>query len=245
MQELIIFFGMLIFSLILENTVISKKKVGAFSMVTKRLAYIGVFVHEVAHKSMCVLLRVDSKDFSVRWRTRLGERSPHGSVTLRETPNFIQAVLICFAPLYVSTWLFFLCLQLAFSPYNFHPLINISSGVLCLSLALGAAPSPADFSKISQAIHESPSYSLYQMFLVVVSTLLLWFLLITTQIVFILDIFYYLSISGIYGVLKGSIYGINYLMNKIHASNYERPTKFHLKGFMRRRYRPKKPFREW
>jgi hypothetical protein len=88
-------------------------------------------------------------------------------------------------------------------------------------------------------------YSIFQIFLVIFSILILWGVLVATQVVFILDFFYYISVIAIYWTLKGGFLGLNYFKNKIQASDFEKPDKQSIWRRTRKRYKPIKPFEEW
>ena len=245
-EELIIFFIVLIISLIAENIIKKGKRVlGPFHPIILRLALIGVIVHEMAHWVMSVAVGSKPRSISVKWRNeKYGYRAPTGSVEPNKPVSFLQAVTVCFAPLYISTWFTFLSLVVMLSS-GFNPIVRIIAGLLVFSLVIGAAPSTQDFKTILYAYRLDPSHSLYQIFLICFSGLLVWFILSITQIQFTLDVFYYLSIVGIYLILKGSVLGIKGIIGKISSRNYQKPSKSDFKGFTRRHYKPKKPPREW
>ncbi|MFX1595385.1 MAG: hypothetical protein ACFFBK_04905 [Promethearchaeota archaeon] len=246
LEELVIFFIILCISLVVRNTVSKGKRVlGPFYPIVLRLEFIGVVFHEVSHWVMSVVVGSKPKSLSIKWRNeKYGFRSPHGSVKPENLESLLQAVVIVLAPLYFSTWLIFLFFFIMLSPANIL-LVRVIAGFLCISLVLGAAPSTQDFRCIGVAFRLDPSHSMYQILLVICSGLILWGVLLFTQVQFILDIFYYLSIAGIYFVLKGSIFGIKSIIYRSSSQNYQKPSKVHFKGFTRRHYKPKKPHREW
>jgi len=66
-----------------------------------------------------------------------------------------------------------------------------------------------------------------------------------TQVVFILDIFYYLSIIGLYLVLRFSFLGISRGISELQSRNFRRPSKVRIRRFTRTHYKPRKPKKEW
>lgn len=246
MQILVVFMGVLIISLGAHYTLSQGKRIlGPFYPIVLRIGYLGVLVHECAHYSMSLVVGRKPDSFSVKWRDeKTGIRSPQGAVAMDKPPSFLQAIVICFAPLYISTWLIFLCLRIALSS-DFDPYLRILSGVLFISLLIGAAPSSADFMQISNAIHNDPSNSLYQIVLIFVSAGILWVLLQFTPIIFTIDEYYFFTIAGFYLILKFSIKGFKFMVHKINPVNYAKPTKIKFKRLTRQHYRPKKPRREW
>lgn len=246
LEELVIFFIILCISLAVRNNLSKGKRVlGPFYPILLRLEFVGVIVHEISHWVMSVAVGTKPESISIKWRNeKNGFRSPHGAVKPKKLESFLQAVVICIAPLYISTWLIFIFFFIVLSPF-YILLLRIIAGFLCISLILGAAPSTQDFRCIGQAFRLDPSHSMYQILLIICSGLILWGILLFTQVQFILDVFYYLSIAGIYFVLKGSVFGIKSIIYKLSSRNYQKPSRVHFKGFTRRHYTPKKPHREW
>ena len=99
-----------------------------------------------------------------------------------EKITFMQALMVGLAPLFISTWLLFWSLSILFTD-KFEPIIRILAGLFCLSLLIGAAPSSEDFKHIPRAFKRDPLYSLYQILLVIVSIVILWFLIMAHRIV--------------------------------------------------------------
>ena len=245
-QLVIIFIAVLIISLIAKYAISQGKRVlGPFYAILLRLRLLGVFVHESAHWIMSFAVGHKPEDFSVKWRekkTRI--RDPHGSIKFSRPPSFLQAFVICLAPLFISTWLIFLTLMITINPLM-NPIIRIIAFLVMISLILGAAPSSVDFNQILNAIHNDPSNSLYQVVLISIAASILWLLLQFTPLVLTVDEYYFLTIAGLYLALKFGIQGFKFMIHKINPVNYSKPEKIKFKRLTRQHYRPKKPHREW
>jgi hypothetical protein len=238
-EELWVFLIILISSIIAHNLLL-KDRSGYFYPIILRLAFIGVVVHEISHYVMNLAVGIKPEGITIRWRDKQTHvRSPHGAV-LSKPRSFLQAFVICLAPLYISTWLIFFSLHMMVDS-EFIPMIRILAGFFFISLLLGASPSAQDFNNIPNSFRIDPSHSLYQIFLVFISGLILWLILISIHIKFILDVFYYLSIIGIYLLLKFSLIGMNRIVQRINLTNYRKTPKLKYKRFTRRHYKPKKP----
>lgn len=243
LEELIVFFIVLTLSL-LARSIVDKEKLGAIYHIVLRLQFIGVTVHEFSHYIMNLAVGIKPVGIRIKWRNeQTQQRSPHGSVGSKPR-SFLQGLLICLGPLYISTWLAFLCLGVTLSSV-FHPVIRIIAGFICISLILGAAPSGTDFNNIPKAFRKDPRNSFYQIFLILLSGVILWTILLYTQIIFFLDVFYYLAIAGLYLSLKFSFIGIHKVITKLSSRDFKKPAKIKFKRFTRPLYKPKKPQTEW
>ena len=238
-QEIIIFFGILIISLIVKNVFLNPKYSGPFYPFILRFRVVGVTVHELAHYIMSLAVGMKPSEIKVFWRDSEGRRNPHGHVMV-EMGSFLQQFLSCLAPLYISTWLIFLSIPIWLSS-AFDPVIRIIAFLFTISLFLGAAPSSTDFRLIGKAFTRDYSYGFYQIFLIFISTLILFGILIAYEIVLTLDVFYYLGIAGIYLILKFSFIGVNNLFDMLATRDYTKPQNEIPRRLKHRRYRPKKP----
>ncbi|UCC20599.1 MAG: hypothetical protein JSV62_04745 [Promethearchaeota archaeon] len=241
LDELLLFIGVYIISLGMSGFLMSDRA-GVLKPIALRIFFIGVLFHEVAHYGISLVSGKIPEKISIKWRhEEYGVRYPHGSVKHFKPPSFLQAVLISFAPLYLSTWLiFFLWFGVIFSPF-YDPIIKTISIFFLFSLLLTASPSSQDIVLIGNAFKTDQKNSLYQILLIVCSSLILLSFLTITQIVFLLDFFYYIAIAGIYLSLKFSILGIRRLI--ISLQNHKKPQKISL-NLSRKRYKPINPRRE-
>ncbi len=244
-EELLIFLGVLVISLILSSFIYSDRS-GVLRPILLRVCFIGVFIHEFSHYLMSLVVGKRPDSFYVKWQKKneLNEGGPYGRITLENPPSFLQAFIIALAPLYISTWLIFLLwFGVIFSPY-FNPLVKTIAVFILISLVLTASPSKADLRYISISFKKDTTNSCYQVFLISMSGLILWLFLIFTQISLILDFFYYVAIAAIYLVLKFSLIGIRKISMKIQSRNFKQPEKIKFKQFSRHHYKPKKPWKE-
>jgi len=244
-EEPLVFLGILIISLIVSRFLLSDNA-GLFKSITIRLFFIGVIFHEFCHYFMSLVVGHVPDRIEIKWHNEKdGSRNPRGLVKPGKPLSFLQTFLISFAPLYLSTWLiFYLWFGVVFNP-QFLPIIRVFAGFISFSLLLTAAPSSGDFRMISRAFRDDSTHSWYQIFLVILSTIILWLILATFQIYFLLDVFYYLAIAGLYLLLKFSFIGIHKTLGILHSRDYKKPPKVRMKPFTRKHYKPKKPHTEW
>ncbi|MFW9874626.1 MAG: hypothetical protein ACFFG0_16085 [Candidatus Thorarchaeota archaeon] len=242
LDELLIFLGVYIISLGMSSFLMSDRA-GVLKPIALRLGLIGVLFHELAHYGMSIAVGRKPADISVKWRDDKYRhiRNPHGLIASHRPESFLQAFVIALAPLYLGTWLiFFLWFGVIFTPL-YDPLIKTLAVFTLLSLLLGASPSGQDLRKIGYAFKHDPKNSWYQVLLIVCSNLILLSFIAITHIVFLLDVFYYLAITGIYLTLKFSIQGVRRII--ISFQNPKKPRKVR-SNLSRKRYKPKNPGRE-
>lgn len=241
LQEPIIFIIILIVSNILSY-LLQKEYFRRLQPLALRFFFVGVIVHEVCHYIMNLVVGIKPEWIRISWRDReTGIRNPNGAVQSKPR-SFVQAIFICLAPLYIGTWLVFLTLTIALNP-SFNIYIRIFSGLFCFSILIAAAPSGQDFNNIHRAFRNSPAHSWYQVFLIFLSGVTMWVILINTQIVFPLDVFYYFSLIGIYFMFKFSFMGSKKLILHIKSRNFRKPHEVKISPFLRRQYKPKKPLK--
>jgi hypothetical protein len=237
-EELFVFTLIFFISLVL-NYFVSKRILGPFYPFVLRLGYIGVAFHEVAHYMMVLAVGAKPDGIYIKWRA--GEqnvRAPHGRVGSKHQMSFLQASVAALAPLYFSTWAIFLCLEVVFSPV-FSPILRVLAGIVSISLLIGAAPSGGDLNFVVYAFRRDTPHSLYQIGLLVLSAVILWNLLFFSGVEFFLDVFYYLSLAGIYLFLKYGFIGIYFAYQKFNSRNPKKIRSLHMKRYIRRRYKPR------
>ena len=241
-EDIAWFIIVLISSIIIKNALFSRD-IGPFKSLLMGLAYIGVIVHELCHFVMSLIVGIIPRGIEVKYRSeRTGMANPHGSVTTKPQLNFLQALLICLAPLYISTWLIFWSLAITFNELQV-PLVRILAGFFCFSLFIGAAPSNPDFKNIPSAFQKDPSHSIYQISLVSFSILLNWIIISTYQITFWLDVYYYVTIAITYFLLKYSFVGVSKIINILRFKYLQGYPRYNHKKFTRRTYKPIKSHR--
>lgn len=245
-DELSLFLSILIISLVINNLLFKNTdKIGLFGPILLRLAYIGVVVHEISHYIMCIVVGVKPEHLKIKWRhEKSGERSPYGYVKPGRKVSFLQGFIVSYAPLYISTWLIILTFTI-FPSSSFNPIVRVIAFFFCISLFIGAAPSTTDFNYILNAFKLDTTHTFYQIFLVCLSGIILWGVLLYTQVIFPLDVLYYLAIAGLYLFLKFSLLGIHRLVSLVRSRDFRKPMKIKFKSFTRPLYKPKKTKSEW
>jgi len=219
-EDIIWFFVILISSKILSTLLFSGDR-GPFKRIIMGLAYVGVLVHELSHYIVNIVVGIMPRGIEVHYRSRkTGMPNPHGSVTSSPKRNFLQAFLICLAPLFISTWLIFWSLSIIFA-VQYNPLIRISAGFLCFSLFIGAAPSNTDFKNILRAFQKDPSHSIYQISIVSLSILLNWLIVSYYQITLMFDVYYYVVIMITYYLLKYGVIGLNKMVENLRFRYFQ------------------------
>jgi len=93
------------------------------------LFFIGVIIHELSHRLMCIITGIPAHNISVRYRPY-----PHGSVSPKEPYQYtlMQGLLLGFAPLLIGTWCIHFLLVAAFNPW-FHPVFRVFAGFCSVS----------------------------------------------------------------------------------------------------------------
>jgi len=207
--------------------------------IIQAISIIGVIIHELCHLLLCLLTNTKVKKVTLvkKIKDRREENKSRfgGEVTLnrRTRISFLQASIISFAPLYISFWLFFSIVELMIDPDINVVLFYIYLFIL-ISITLAAAPSFVDLGTIPKAFHDNPSYSLYQIFLLVLSIFSVWMISFVYKIQFIHEILVYVLIFLSYYAFKYVFKEINY----ITITMYKVSRTFKYKRFKRRRYKP-------
>jgi len=239
LQELYVFGIILGISLFFRYLLSKGRSISPFYGILIRLMYIGVLIHEISHYLISLLVGIKPKEIKVKYRHKeTGPISPHGHVKVKPR-SFLQSFLIAFAPLYIATWLAVLFFTITASS-NYWLVIRVIAGILLVSTIMGAAPSNGDLSFFYHSVRFEPLYTLYQIFLIIVSIFIVWALLVYFDIIFFLDVFYYLSVAAIYWGLKLGFMGISKGMF-LMRSHSQKPHKLKIRRFALRRYKPKKP----
>ncbi|MFW9939431.1 MAG: hypothetical protein ACFFFT_00225 [Candidatus Thorarchaeota archaeon] len=203
--------------------------------------FIGVIAHELSHRVMCAITGVPTSGMSVTYRDDKTRRvAPQGYVTPRQEyqMSFLQALLVCFAPVLIGAWIIYFLLQVALSS-SFDPLFRIIAAFCALSVLLASSPSGSggDLSFIKFGYQNGPQHSQYQIFLVVISFLITWFIVGVYNIIFPVEFFYYFLLIFFYVLLKYGLISIRLLFNKVQNRNDRIPTKVK-RRLIRRRFRP-------
>ena len=173
------------------------------------VAFVGVFVHEVAHYTVSALVGGNPGKMRVKFRNEDKTRiSPHGSVSNPEfeKQSVLQAFTISFAPLLVSTLLFMFCLDVVFHLQT-DLWVKVVAILFCVSLVFGLKPSGQDVKVVGYAYQNDPRYSRYQIFLLLLSGVLVWlfadlyFIPLPFEVLYYAE--YFVVLTAFYFGLKG------------------------------------------
>jgi len=185
------------------------------------VAFIGVFIHELAHFTLGILFGAKMGKITVRYRSRKIPRvSPHGWVDNPEyeRQSFLQVFMISFAPLFVSTFLFMFCLDIIFHIQT-EIWIKVIAIVFCVSLLIGSEPSGQDVKLVGRKFTNDPKYSLYQVSLVLLSGTLVWVFIDLYSISLPFEVLYYIEyflfLALFYYCFKSVFWVISKLTNAI------------------------------
>ncbi|MBY8987816.1 MAG: hypothetical protein KGD61_05130 [Candidatus Lokiarchaeota archaeon] len=196
------------------------------------VAFIGVFVHEMAHFILSNMFGVKTGKVSVKYHSRHKiSVAPHGSVVLPEFErnSFIQTFVISFAPLFVSTFLFMFCLDIIFRIQT-ELWIKAVAFVFSISLFIGSEPSGQDVRLVGVTFKRNPNYSLFQIFLVVISGVIVWifvdlyFISLPFEVLYYIEYFifvalFYYCLKIIFWVMGKIIKGISTAYGKSIVSS--------------------------
>ncbi|MHA2037800.1 MAG: hypothetical protein ACXACX_15405 [Candidatus Hodarchaeales archaeon] len=241
-EELPFILGFMIFSLILSY-VAFRYVSRPFSQIITALAVIGIIIHEICHYVMCVVTRSPVEDVTLvkkldfKEEQRLGY---YGEVKVQEHRiSFLQAILIGFAPLYLSFWLFFFLLEvLLYTQVN--TVVFIICIFLMISISFSAAPSFADFLIIPRVFLNDYNHSMYQIFLIVLSFLLTFIVLTIFDLQGFHEFIVYLIVTGFYFGFK---YGFRFTVYLLHNNRFTGNILSNRRNFRRyskRGYNPEK-----
>jgi hypothetical protein len=128
------------------------------------LFFLGVIVHEFSHLIVSLICGVPVERIEIKWRGSDGFGvAPHGSIATGDVPHesFMQGLMISFAPLLVSTFLFFGCIDII-TIINTSFFIKIFATFLAISLLLTAAPSKQDLNVVAWAISNDILLAFFQ-----------------------------------------------------------------------------------
>jgi len=196
------------------------------------LAFIGIAVHEVAHYTLGTLFGANPSKMRVKYRS--DDKSivaPHGSVKFPEIQrsSLLQIFTISFAPLLVSTFLLMFCLDVIFNIQT-ELWVKVVAIVFSISLIIGSEPSGQDIKQIGYSFQRDPRYSTYQIFLLVLSGVLVWLFVDIYYFALPFEVLYYIGyfivLTSFYFALKGifwiggrTVKGIAKKMGKVQVAS--------------------------
>ncbi len=245
-EELLFMGGFLLFS-ILVSYLLFKYIPSPLNKVVRALAIVGIVIHELCHVLMCLITNTSIEHIKLleRTETKYGsnkyEYNGRVKVNSQKRLTFLQALLISLAPLIFSFWLFFslweLLLTTSLNLFLFFLVIFVM-----VSIVLAASPSAADLFCIPAAFKEDPRYSMYQIFLLILSIITVWSIIVINQFSFIHEIISYILIMVFYYIYKYSFIGIDKIWYVIFLKKRDpNQQKLKYRRFMRRRFKPTKP----
>lgn len=208
------------------------------------VSIIGIVVHELCHIIMCLITNTHIESISLVHRVKLDKPDKYfgygGQVNVRdERISFLQGFLIGFAPLYLSFWLFFFLWGQISNPHIDFWFFLFYLFVM-ISIIFSAAPSFADLYLIPKSFYNDVRYSLYQIFLVIISIILVSGIIHNFNLAFFHEVFLYILIYIAYNIFKYGFKGIYYIMLNIRSNKMgvSRFRKRHYKDLTRRRRKP-------
>jgi hypothetical protein len=243
-EEIVFMVGFAVFSIIL-STILLKYSPNPLYTISRFIAIVGIIIHELSHALMCVITNTRIR------KIKLLERSDGksafglnygGRVELKDYVKltFLQALLIGFAPIYISFWLFFFLWEQLKNP-SLDVLVFYIYIFVMISLVLSAAPSFADVLAIFGAFHFDWRYSLYQTGLVLLSISTVWLVVDYYQIQFFHEIVAYVLVFIGYYVFEVGFKGLKAIYYHFFGRKKQsRPIYMKPKALTRRRIKPKK-----
>jgi len=233
-EDLILFAVILLINVIVCGIIYQKRK--KLSLIWKALGVAGIFVHEVSHFLMCLITGVTPTSLRVSYR------GLHGSVSVKDFKrvSFLQAFVCGIAPLLIMSYLAYYCLMLFFEP-ALKDIYRIFAGFGFISLIIGASPSRVDLRFIGYAFNNDPLYSLYQVGLVILSGVMIYFISLQISIPYYLSFLWYICMGIGYYVIKYLFLGarkmVEYLL--IHMGRNRR-RQVRSSELYRKRHRPQR-----
>jgi len=196
------------------------------------LAFVGVIVHEVAHYTVSTIVGGKPGKMRVKYRSEDKTRvAPHGSVGNPEfeRSSVLQMFAISFAPLLVSTFLLMFCLDVILHIQT-ELWVKLVAAVFIVSLVFGSKPSGQDVKVIGYAYQNDPRYSAYQIFLIVLSGVLVWlfvdlyFIVLPFEVLYYVEYFivltaFYFSLKFVFWTFSKIFRGITKKMGKVQVSS--------------------------
>ncbi len=241
-EEIIVMGGFAVVSIV-SSYILLKYAPNPLHAIFRCMAVVGIIIHELSHALMCVVTNTRIRTIKLLERTD-GKSSfgfnYGGRVELKDyiRLTFLQALLIGFAPIYISFWLFFFLWGQLTNP-SLDVLIFYIYIFIMISLVLSAAPSFADIIAIFGAFHFDWRYSAYQTGLTLLSIATVWFVVNYYQIQFFHEIVTYILVFiGYYGFRVG-FKGIKDIYYHLIVNKSENKVKYMSpKTLTRRRIKP-------
>lgn len=244
-EEITFMVGFAVFSVVTSYVllVVTPEPLNKFFQV---LAVLGIVIHELCHALMCLLTNtqirtmkiLEQSDSKSKFGLKYG-----GRVELKDHVklSFLQALLIGFAPLYLSFWLFFFLLEQLKNP-SLEVVIFYLYIFVMVSLVLSATPSLADLLAILGSFQFDWRHSLYQICLLLLSIWTVWFGVLYFQFEVFHEILTYFLILVGYHVYKYGFRGLKAFIQ--HFLGERISERANINKLTRRRVKPAKRTRE-
>ncbi len=213
------FFAMIIFvliSFIVKYLLVNKASNGVRNFA--RIFFIlGIASHELAHLIICKLTGAPVREIKLLgWDKEnhgtVKKYSYYGSVNIHEESpfTFLQALLGALAPVYVLFWILWPLIQILFNAnLDFWGCLIIL--LVIISLIVGIAPSAEDIYCIGAAVSRDPTYTLYQIFLLIPSFITGTIIVCIYGWIFPHEALFLLLLGAFYYVYKYLFKGIRHL----------------------------------
>ena len=247
-EEITFMVGFAVFSVVMSYVllVVAPEPLNKFFQV---LAVLGIVIHELCHALVCLL--TDTRIRTMKILEQSDNKSKFGlkyggRIELKELNKltFLQALLIGFAPLYISFWLFFFLLEQLKNP-SLEVVIFYLYIFIMVSLVLSAAPSLADLLAIFGSFQFDWRHSLYQICLLLLSIWTVWFGVTYFQFEVFHEILTYLLILAGYYVYKYGFRGLRTYVQRLLGKRSSTGSETeNIKKLTRRRVKPAKHRRE-
>ncbi len=202
-------------------------------------AVAGIMIHELCHYAMCLLTNVRVAGARIIPKDYPGG-GYGGEVTPSKDPNFLQTVLISFAPLFIGTYLVAFILHLILTP-GANLTISLILILLIISIIAGISPSKQDIHAISLSWRASGTYNYIQLGILSIAILLCIFLVdIYSLLVFDALLTYFVLTMILYYVVKYSGYLFKYFFTKVfHCKIRIKRTSYDILKKERKKYKGK------
>ncbi|MFO7797529.1 MAG: hypothetical protein ACQERB_12860 [Promethearchaeati archaeon] len=232
-EDLILFPIVFTSGLLVRYLIYNKNR--KLTVIVKILGVLGIFIHELSHFVMLLITGGTPGRFKVSYR-RL-----NGSVELKDFKRmtFLQSFLTGIAPLLIISYLAFYCLFVFLSP-AFEDIYRVIAAFCLVSFLIGSSPSGTDIYNIGRVFNNDPRYSIYQIGLVLFSTLIVysasWYIIIPYYYSFL----FYILIGIGYYIFKYSFIGIRKIIEYIRLKISKQGSSIRSSELYRRRHSPKK-----
>lgn len=214
------------------------------------LFFLGVIVHEFSHLIVSLICGVPVERIEIRWRSYNGYSiSPRGSITTGDIPHrsFMKGLMISFAPLLMSTFLFFGCIDII-TVIKTSFFIKIFAIVFAVSLLLTAAPSKQDLNVVALAVSNDTLLAFFQVACFGISLLLsitlINFSKFQLPFEFMYYVLYFLASIAIYFVIFYSLKWTGRGIWSIYRKISHRDNSLSNRSLSRKKIKSKKPPKE-